>query len=61
MDLQTAIPHILDGFRQTHLDPAQSFDEFLFHERYLSLPRGEIYPGVIKMGSELYQAFLENT
>lgn len=54
------IPSFLSSFRSLRLDPAQDFDEFLFGERYLRLPRGEIYPGVVELGSELYDGFLNN-
>lgn len=60
MDLQAAVPHILSGFRRASLKPAQDFSEFLFGSEYLSLPEGEIYPGVVRLGGEIYDGFLNN-
>jgi hypothetical protein len=43
------------------LRPARDFDQFLFDSDYLALPRSEIYPGVVKVGGEIYEGFLNNT
>lgn len=37
---------------------ALTFDQFLFDKDYLALPRSEIYPGVVKVGSEIYEGFI---
>ena len=42
------------------LRPARDFEQFLFDADYLALPRSEIYPGVVEVGSEIYDGFLNN-
>lgn len=43
------------------LRPARDFEQFLFDSDYLALPRSEIYPGVVRVGGEIYDGFLNNT
>ena len=55
-----AVNIVLSGFQAGRLEPARDFEQFLFGDDYLDLPRSEIYPGVVKVGSEIYDSFLNN-
>jgi hypothetical protein len=50
-----------DNYRALRRRPAETFSEFLFGEEYLALPESEIYPGVVEIGNEIYEKFLNNS
>jgi hypothetical protein len=56
---QERVDAVLDGFEAGgKLQEADNFKHFL--DEYLGLPEREIYPGVRKLGSEIYDGFINN-